>query len=303
MPAIYWNNALFNSSLRGGYIAPSSLSTVTALNDVSVNNGGIDVAPTSLFFGFEPYHSLKMVYYYFAQMFYWIFIPAMLGVIFFIIKNKKYNNNLFFYFLAYFFISLIIIFYYGSWEIHDNPDPDRFTIGNSYTRYWLPVYLGAIPFASMFFLKMVNLIKNSFYRIIIIISFLTLIAFISVNFVLFGSEEGLIYSLARKKETALELREVIKTTEENAIIITQYHDKLFFPQRMVIVGRFDQDDLLKKYYKLINFYPVYYYNFTLPDKDMDYLNNKRLLEFGLNIKVVKKISQDFTLYRLDFSQN
>ena len=91
---------------------------------------------------------------------------------------------------------------------------------------------------------------------------------------------------------------VLSLTEPQSVIITQYHDKLFFPERKVIVGLFNDDKMTEQYEVLVEKLPVYYYNFTFPEKDIKYLNEKRLLKFNLQISRVEEITKDFTLYKL-----
>ncbi|MCK5320938.1 hypothetical protein KAJ61_06150, partial [Candidatus Parcubacteria bacterium] len=141
-------------------------------------------------------------------------------------------------------------------------------------------------------------INKKFYYISLRIIFLIIFFYGSLSFVLYGSEEGLIFLAQRQKESRAEYNQVLKLTENNSAIITFYHDKLFFPERKVIVGLFDDKRMVAKYANLVELLPVYYYNFTLPQKDIDYLNNKRLAEAGLGIEKVRQITSDFTLYRL-----
>ncbi len=61
---------------------------------------------------------------------------------------------------------------------------------------------------------------------------------------------------------------------------------------------FDDKNMVKEYANLVNYLPVYYYNFTLPEKDFEYLNKRRLQEFGLKLEKVQEINGDFSLYRL-----
>lgn len=128
--------------------------------------------------------------------------------------------------------------------------------------------------------------------------FLGVILIISANFLLLGSEEGLVYSLAEKDYSSVQLEMIIKETENNSVIITQYHDKLFFPERKVIVGNLTDNSMNILYSKLTSRLPVYYYSFTFPEVDIDYLNSRKLSEAGLKIKPIKKINKDFTLYKL-----
>ena len=125
-----------------------------------------------------------------------------------------------------------------------------------------------------------------------------LITFTSVQFVLIGSDEGLIQTASRQIDSKKEWNEILELTETNSTVITLYHDKLLFPERKVIVGLFTDASMNKQYAKLAEMLPLYYYNFTLPQKDLDYLNDRKLKDVGLDIHVVKRINKDFTLYKL-----
>jgi len=229
--------------------------------------------------------------------------------------------------IDYVLISAVLIFYYGSWKFFDNPDPNSFTIGNSYTRYWLPIYLGAFPFASLFIIKLtkafapvelpyspevnatnklnvkdyLRILKRYAKRSVPIALQIVIICIIiisSVRYVLYGSEEGLVYSAQKQAQMIGEQDAVLNSTPSQAVIITKYHDKLFFPERKVIVGLFDDDNMNLKYAKLAEILPVYYYNFTFPEKDFNYLNERKLKTAGFSIEPVESIS-DFTLYKLN----
>ena len=92
---------------------------------------------------------------------------------------------------------------------------------------------------------------------------------------------------------------MLALTPSDAVIITRYHDKLLFPERKVIMGLLTDDNMNRLYANLVKQQvPLYYYNFTLADKDFDYLNSSRLKVLGLKIDKVAKITKDFTLYRL-----
>ena len=358
-PIFCWNQILYNSPTQGGY--PEMNQSI-----VNITEAGSDLVKSTFtgylayhkelflklkdnifYFGFNPRDSLKMFYYYFVKMFYWLFWPAVLGGILFLRKYREWKREHWAYLTSYFTASLILLFYYGSWGFYDNPDPNSFTIGNSYTRYWLLIYLGALPFVSMAIIQISRVLlyrynanttnryanttnannattlvkatevkkamkdKNevgylkSLARLprriflincarVVVVGF---IFFVSVQFVLFGSEEGLIFAAQKNKQAKNEFNKVISLTENNAVIITQYHDKLFFPERKVIVGLFNDKNMIARYTDLVDYLPVYYYNFTLPPADIDYLNNRRLAEVGLRIEKVEQVGE-FGLYRL-----
>ncbi len=331
LPAVLQNKVLYGSYLSGGYTEMNDSINTIALSssDLVVNtvSGGFGslhkitqtIKDNIFYFGFHPKQSIKMFYYYFVDMFWWIFWPAFLGGIILLANFRKMKRQDWLYLGFVFVISIILIFYYGSWEFHDNPDPNSFTIGNSYTRYWLPVYLSVFPLLSLFIMKLTSFLGKiiskkikfkkgdkffsinlrqplflGFIRALFIIS----IFFVSLQFVLLGSAEGLVFTLDRHHLNKIELNKVLGMTETNSVIVTEYHDKLFFPERKVIVGLFNRDNMIEKYSVLAKEAPLYYYNFHFPDKDFDYLNNRRLVDYNLQIKLVERVNKDFSLYKL-----
>jgi len=310
MPMFYWNQILYDSPLSGGYPEMNSALKNIAAESVQIISANSDnlgqetksylreVKNNLFYFGFQEFKSLESFNNYFVKMFPLLFWPAAFGVILFMFHATKWKKANWAYLISFAVLSLILVFYYGSWDFHDNPNPASITIGNSYTRYWLPIYLGAIPFAGLFIIKITKILKNKyiifFSRALIILY----ISFSSINFVLAGSEEGLTYSLEKNNQDRIQYNEVMKLTEDNSVIITYYHDKLFFPERKVIVGLFDDNFMIYEYAILADYLPIYYYNFTLPANDLEYLNNRRLKDFGLMMKKVEEINEDFTLYKL-----
>ncbi|MBI4779378.1 glycosyltransferase family 39 protein [Candidatus Falkowbacteria bacterium] len=308
-PAMYWNKILYQSYWRGGYNemnqsilniagAGSEIFKAGAVNSAAIKNGLIEIKNNFFHFGWQPVKSFKMIYFYFAKMFYWIFWPAFFGFLLLASKIKKWRKKHYVFLSALFVAAAILISYYGSWDFHDNPDPKSRTIGNSYTRYWLPIYLGAIPLAVIFLVKLSNIFKKKALIYGLRVLMVLLIFFISLRFVLIGSEEGLIRSARKQLTVRAEYEQILNLTESRAVIVTQYHDKLLFPARKVIVGLFNDPNMTKEYAALVKYLPVYYYNFTFPEKDVNYLNDKKLPEFGLRITPVEQITKDFTLYRL-----
>ncbi len=325
LPMFYYNQILYSNPFLGGYSemnqsiinikeASTDIVKSTIVGEITKVSNPLEKLKKSIFyFGLQPRQSYLRLKYYFVFMFPWIFWPSFFGGLIFLyraIENKR--KKYFLYIASYLLVSFILIIYYGSWGFQDNPDPNSFTIGNSYTRYWLPVYLGAFPFVAILVLqisqylswpfkkKFLNkYIKAQFVKWFFVSLFLILSSFLSIRFVLSGSEEGLIYVAQNQIQAGEEARKILDLTEGNSVIITLYHDKLLFPERKVVVGLFDDKAMVERYSRMVNYIPVYYYNFTLPEKDIKYLNERRLAEFDLSIKKVQKVTKDFTLYRLE----
>jgi len=255
-------------------------------------------------------------------MFPWIFYFAITGLGIFLFKIKKWKKKHWQYIFSLLLISIILILYYGSWNFHDNPDPSKITIGNSYTRYWLPIYLGLIPLASYFGIKFfsalffflkdnITMVDETGKRMIFSFNFgfprkslmvasslviaIAIISALSISFVLYGSDEGLIYSAQNQKDARSDLKTLLEKTENNSVIITFYHDKLLFPERKVIIGNLNDANTNNIYSELVSQLPLYYYNFNLSEKDLEYLNTKTLKDAMLQIKLIQRINKSFSL--------
>jgi hypothetical protein len=341
VPVMSWNEILYGGYLNGGYTQiNSSITTVAAASAVitkTVAQGRFSylidplkkIKDTIFYFGLNYGQATQNFKSYFLKMFPLLFWPAFLGLILFAARVWKWKKKYWAYVLAYFIASAILVLYYGSWVFSDNPNPNDITIGNSYTRYWLPVYLGAMPFAAFFISRLswaifardnensevtvkagTNKLKNFFLprwpsrgfctgavqAVIIIFIF-----FFSANFLISGSDEGLIYVDYNNQVLKSEYAQVMKLTEPSAVIITRYHDKLFFPERKVIVNTLTDPTMLVLYAKLVKFVPVYYYNFTYSQADLNYLNSGKLKSDGLFLQKIKSTDNVFTLYKLENS--
>ncbi|PLX27838.1 hypothetical protein C0583_01210 [Candidatus Parcubacteria bacterium] len=343
-PMFYFNHKLYGSYYFGGYPEMNeSISTLAKSGSelISIESVGNferlksilkTIKNTIFHFGYDYEQSKLMFGKYFKEMFSYLYWGAVIGFVLFLFAYKKIKYKHLVYIIFYSFISFILVSYYGSWEFFDNPDKAAVTIGNSYTRYWLPVYMGAIPFLAVLIVKFSNIInlilkvrvieededgdndqeqvslfsesrktvysKNALRFIIV-----SVFAVYFAHFVLYGSEEGLIVTAKNAKAMESEWSKVLELTEENSVIVTRYHDKLFFPERKVVVGLFNDIEMNDRYAVLANELPIYYYNFSFRDVDLEYLNERRLAESGLGIELVAEINDKFSLYRLFLVNN
>ena len=315
-PVLFWNQVLYNSPLSSGYPnMDKSINTIVstgkaAVSDavaapVTISQNRVDVNDyverlnSAIFvFGFRPDHSFKMSYYYFWKMFPWLLVLAGLGLLCWLADWRRRRFGQLVYILGLLIIGPILVFYYGSWVFYDNPDPNSFTIGNSYTRYWLPIYLGLIPLAAYAIVYVAKVGYKPMIQAALRWSAVAVIAVWSLFFVFYGSDEGLAYGATRQLASRLEFQQVLQLTPSNSVIVTRYQDKLFFPERMVVVGLLNDVNMNNIYAKLASHIPVYYYNFRLSDDDLLYLNTRKLKDSDLLIKKIANINETFTLYRL-----
>jgi hypothetical protein len=123
-------------------------------------------------------------------------------------------------------------------------------------------------------------------------------AYLSLTFVLYGSEEGLAYLYYNNLAERTNAERVFSYTPPGSIIITQYYDKFFWPERRIIMGTLPNEEILSGVKNLVRYYSVYYYTFYLNGDDVTYLNDRKLAPYDLEMKLVKKINARFGLYEL-----
>ncbi len=313
-PIVYWNSVLYGSLFSSGYPELNNslfalqqngsalASTAAAGKFAELRTLLGNIKATIFHFGFKPSQSYLMFTRYVHEMFPWLYWSAIAGVVLFLTSIKQYSKERWLFVLAWLSVSIILVLYYGSWIFYDNPDPKSFTIGNSYTRYWLPLYFGAIPMASLALIKITGLLKNTAAIWAVRAIALTVVITLSIQFVWNDPAEGLSVSIQKQNESRNEFKQVLEATESNAVIITRYHDKLLFPERKVVIGLFNDPNMIVEYAHIAARAPIYYYNFSYKPEDLDYLNNGLLKENGVSLIEIKPITERFTLYKLELNE-
>lgn len=321
LPNAYFNQELYSAPIYGGYNEMNrSIDDLSKTGSQMVNSffSGNNkygayletIYHNVFYFGFNKEQSLTMARHYILEMFPFLVGAFLLGWLIILVLNiRKFQKKDLAYLLAFLIVSAVLIFYYGSWKFNDNPDPNRFTIGNSYTRYWLPIYLMMMPIASLAIVRFTQAImfsgnepKRRWKRMVITglqAVFVVFISAASISFVLYGSEEGLAYLYYNNLAEKDNAERVFNLTEPNAVIVTRYYDKFFFPDRRVIMGTIPDDEVLTAVSKLVAHYPVYYYNFYLNAADVAYLNERKLPTYELKMTLIKKMNSNFGLYKLE----
>ncbi len=285
LPNFYYQQKIYGDAFKSGY-------------------SQLDMAPmektkliTNLFpFGFHPRLIIKNFYNYYLQFFWWLFLPFLAGFLLLIKKYREITKRQKIFLWLNFLISVFLIIYYGSGLFSDNLTPWRITIGDSHLRYWLPVYLLALPFVAYFLLRIKNLLPPKIWLFRTVLGgCLLLIIYFSFSAVLWHDEEGL---LAVKKNILdyQQRAQIVKAlTESEAVIIVQRGDKLFFPERRVIV----LNDLLAKLEVLpilTSQAPLYGY-LDFSEKDLNDFT-QILAGYHFTIEKIKDFENNEDLYRI-----
>lgn len=248
-------------------------------------------------FGLHFKNILKNFSTYFAGMLWWLAVPFAVGVALFIKKliygELDKDQKIFLFFC--FFIFLFLFTYYGSWLFYDNPACEP-SVGTSYIRYWLPAYILSLPFVVFVLIKFVDWFSGRQKRVMAIV--LCLIIFLlSFKLIFFDKNDGLLLVAKNVREYAAIAGEVNQIIEQDAVIIVDRADKIFFPEHQVIQPLRDEQ-IYKLIPDLANLVPIYYYGITLPQEDIDYLYAKKLDPQEVEIVRVRDFGVE-TLYKLE----
>lgn len=240
----------------------SNLSELTSESTISTSS----ILP----FGFAPRLALQNTWNYLILLFPWFSLLSLFGLLFWLNEKENLNKNLKFLFLSL-IISAYLLIVYGSWLIHDNPDPRAITIANSYIRYWIPLFTLSTFLISTAIYKIAHFTKKPN----LVITFLLLITLsFSIPSVFFG-DDGLLKTRQNLLSYSEDKNIILENTTENSIIIVDFADKYLYPHRSVIVPLRSQRtyDSLPE---LLKNEEIYYFGITLPQTDLDFFNSTHL---------------------------
>lgn len=258
--------AFYSHPFGSGYVRPTSTGEAGL---VSAGPQGIPmVQAIFLPFGFHPRVMWFNFVGYFVKLFgLWTFL-SLAGFITWLITNIRKTKldirylvldiNQRLYFVLFGLVALYLLIFYGSWLFFDNL-VNQFSIGSSHARYFLPVYVFALPMVAWFLVWLWR--RGWILKIAAITLAITLLVFSSLA--VFTPLEG----LAKVKNTLVDYRDwqnrIYELTPADAIILTRYADKYIFPGRQVIPG-WQEPEQIQALGALVKAnYPVYLYDLKL----------------------------------------
>ncbi|MFA6304862.1 MAG: glycosyltransferase family 39 protein [Patescibacteria group bacterium] len=278
----YYNLQIYGSPFSVGY----SLKYNLAENNI-LTQGLSLVQQIFLPFGLNIPLALKNFYNYTFVIFpLWsvLILSGFVTVLFhqlFMAKKFWHQKKFFSYIALLALVGMYLIFYYGSWLFYDNPDPGAITIGTSYIRYWLLIYLFSLPFlagALNILLKRFTIAKSA-----VIIFIFTCLALISYKTVMLNGTESIVKVAKNLKNYQILSELVNEQTEPNAVIVAGRMDKVFFPSRSVIFKLNVSADYDKIKELIQNGFPVYNFDFTLLPENFAYANTNTYSQYGLKL--------------------
>lgn len=288
LPALLINKSLYGGFIQTGYglittAAPvfESLGAKNGPSAISAISDSFQAALNVIFpFGFHPRTALSNVLNYLIILPWWMAAASLISFFWFAygcLNGKQEKENITYVILSA-FVSVWLIVVYGSWVIHDNPDPNAVTLGISYNRYWLPIFAAESGLIGIAFAHFWEMLKPRF-RFIFVILF-AISAFLSFSAVFLSKGDG-IFAIGKTLKGYETIKaQVLKLTQKNAVIITDRGDKIFFPDRKVIATPLDESvyhiipDLGRQT-------RIFYYGTNISNDELKYLNNQKLVPYGL----------------------
>ncbi len=241
-------------------------------------------------FGFHERVILKNVIDYGWKLYPWMSVLAIAGLILAVAERDEHKQL--WRRLAVFTLVLAAWFavVYGSWKIIDNPDPSIISLGNSHVRYWLPLFALASVFGARALVYMLG--DRSWLRKVFTGGLVVLSTLLSFELVVFG-HDGYLPSRAALETFVDKETRILALTEPEAIVIVDRADKYLYPERRVVVPLRSQATY-SSLPAMLEQAPVYYFGITLPEKDINHLND--VLLQGASIELVDTMNEE-SLYR------
>ncbi|MDD4995667.1 MAG: hypothetical protein PHW53_04375 [Patescibacteria group bacterium] len=304
-PTLILNNYLYGGALRTGYNAAAIQASVSAVDAAVRETTSEGVAFTALKsmilpFGFEPRNILNNFVDY-MLLFTWAYSAFCLaGIALAVVRGfrRKLYRGFWQYIIIFGLVTTCLIAVYGSWEFSDNINPFKTTIGNSYLRYWLPSFVLGIPLAVWFMRETIGRIKSRVIKTTAFVAIVIAFVVLGASTAMWGEDEGLVYVRKNLWRYEAVAERVMQITPDDALIVTDRSDKIFFPERKIVYpfrGR-DSYEIFSKMYFAV---PLYYYGVAFSEDELADINARVLLPLKLRLRELEYFDNE-ALYIFDY---
>ena len=249
-------------------------------------------------FGWNTKVFILNIWEYFIKILwpYWLLIIAASFLFFRKIKTNKIWRQ---YFITAKIVGILLLIYYASWDLIDPLVKQYNTVSISYVRYFLPLYILAMPIVALALQSLFNF-KNKKQAIIIKTGIIIILSIFSLQLAFLSPHDG----LKKNRETLLncydQFDKVQKIVPANSVILTERSDKLFFPYYKVIVPQGDLP-LWPRLERLAVATDIFYYSSLSEEKIKDV--QTEAAEYNLDIIRLAEINQDFNLFKIQLINN
>jgi hypothetical protein len=154
------------------------------------------------------------------------------------------------------------------------------TIGLSYVRYWLPLFVLSVPFIALGIINLSKIGKK--WHAFVLLCFCAFLFYQSYTLVMLSPADGLFKMQQNVANYQNISQQVNSATEPNAVIVSVRQDKIFFPDRKVIQSftpLTENAELLPILSDLVKNVPVYYFSSSAISYQT--INNLKLESVGV----------------------
>jgi hypothetical protein len=243
-------------------------------------------------FGIVLWRIGESAFAYLVTFFWWFTIPVTLGIALLLKRWSLIAGSHRVYSVLTVAVTGLLLVYYGSWDINDTTLSGA-TLGTSFVRYWLPVYLFTIPFVVL----AIHFLTSRIRRISAPVVYM-LFVIGSISFTLVAQAEGLQTIAAALHNNAEVRAQVVTETEQDAVVLTEDADKIIFPERKVIAREaIGETELFHVLQSLREVGTDVYYLTTLEGSHIAFLNKKMQTQ-GIAWYELSRI-EPYILHRLE----
>jgi|GEM_PF-747913 len=297
----FFNYQTFGSAFAFGYKIQSFS---TALGASPSFQGDIIQKILSLFFpfGFHPRLVLHTFWNYAVLLQWWFVITGIIG--FFVslplLKNefkKKIRSSFFYYTLIFSITSIWLLCSYGSFEFVENVT-GQVTLGNSYVRYWLPIFVLSLPYVSLLIIKVLSFLfqklKNNVLIGVLAVGIFLLFSFFSARLVYWQTNESLVPIVGHIRDYQQKSAIIQSLVPPHAVIFSRASDKIFFPERKSGAS-FSGFREVSSLTPLLHAVPVYYYGLW-SDNEIEKINSEHFTPLGYRLSLVVQLDRKEKLF-------
>lgn len=301
LPFLWLNRSLYGHWLNTGYgSAFSGASPVEMPGGWGARILG-PVGPYLFPLGFAPRDALKALLSFGLGFFWWwtALVGAALAALAvtarsFAVRHKPWPRPAVVYAVVFAVMALWLVPAYGSYRPDDTSVAGAVTIGSSYFRYWLPLFVLSVLPVAWLIDRLLARQTGRWGRVAVVAAAFVVIVIPAKIAVFLSPAEGLLAVRQTLIRNDREISRVLELTEPDSVIICDQADKQLFPERRVITP-LRSDATWKALAKISTGVKVYYYGVTFPEKDFDYLNGTILPPLGWRAEPVETFAVE-TLY-------
>ena len=202
-------------------------------------------------------------------------------------------------------VTYYLLLYYGSWIFHDSPIQNLVSIGSSYVRYFLPIYIFSLPFIALLLVK----IWQS-QRIKLLFKFFLFIIFFHytlylIHNTIFSGPESLPAIKNNLIKYNIQARSILEIVDKDDIILLDMSaDKIVFPElkHIIVPQNGVEYEPIRKILILQPNQHIYYFH-NNSDEGANWLNKNKFNTESLEVYGGQNIEGGGIVYKIKLNTN